>query len=169
MPGGVYRQTGQHGNYDQSQAVWKAAIAVAPGDLVYRDAADGYDKPAGSFTWDTDLATTQAAFHDAFRGVSTARRVALQTADGGIADGNIIESGEFVYPCAALGAAAKVGEYVAPAKQTGDLLEPQKVAITATLGNAIGVLSRDAAAGATFLYFKIKPALSAERGVSALA
>jgi hypothetical protein len=169
MPGGVYRQTGQHGNYDQTQAVWKASLAVAPGDLVFRDTADGYDKSAALYTWDTDIATTQASFHDVFRGVSMARRTTLQTTDGGIADGNIIESGEFVMPCAALGSAAVVGEYVAPAKATGNALEPQKVAITATLGNAIGVVSRDAAVGATFLYFKIKPVLSAERGVQAVS
>ena len=167
MPG-IYRETGQHGNYDQSQANWKGSIAVSPADLIFRDAADGYDKPASSFTWDTDIATTQAGFHDSFRGVSMARRLASQTADGGIGDGNILESGEFCFPCAALGVAAAIGEYVAPAKASGNALENQKVAITASLSNAIGVLSRPGAVGDTFLYFKIKPALSAERGVQAV-
>lgn len=165
MIGGVYRETGQHGNYDQTQAVWKAAIAVNPGDLIFRDVADLYDKPAGSYTWDTDLATTQGTFKDVFRGVSMARRLTTQLTDGGISDGGILESGEFVYPCAALGSAAVVGALVGPAKQSGNLLESQKVAIASAVAGAIGVLSRDAALGALFLYFKISPGLSITDGV----
>lgn len=148
--------------------MWKAAIAVAPGDLVYRDVADGYDKPAGSFTWDTNLATTQPEFKAVFRGVSMARRFASQTTDGGRTDGNILTTGEFRYPCAALGGAQVVGALVGPAKQSGNLLEPQKVAIVATAALAIGVLTEDAATGATFLTFKISSALSVSRGVQAI-
>lgn len=169
MIGGTYRETGQHGNYDQTQAVWKAAIAVNPGDLIFRDVADGYDKPAGSFTWNTDLATTQGLFKDVFRGVSMARRLTTQLADGGITDGGILETGEFVFPCAALGSAAVVGAFIGPAKQSGNLLEPAKVAIASALAGAIGVLSRDAAVGALFLYFKINPGLSIYTGVQAVA
>lgn len=165
MVGGVYRQTGQHGNVDQSQAVWKAAIAVAPADMIFRDVADGYDKPAALFTWNTDLATTQGLFKDVFRGISTARRLATQTTDGGITDGGIIETGEFVFPCAALGSAAVVGALVGPAKATGNNLENQIVAIASAVAGAIGTLTRDAAVGQTVLYFKINPGLSIGRGV----
>jgi hypothetical protein len=165
---GIYRETGQHGPYNQAVPVWKAAIAVNCGDLVYRDAADGYDKPAGSFTWDTDLATTQAAFHDVFRGVSMATRRTTQTTDGGRADGCILTTGEFEMPCAALGAAVTPGELVAPAKQSGNLLEPQKVVVTTTVGNAIGVVTEDAPVGQTFLKFKIVPVKTEARGVQAI-
>lgn len=167
MPG-MYRETGRHGPYNQAIPTWKGAVAVNPGDFVYRNTSDLYDYPAGSYTWDTDLATTQASFHDVFRGVSMARRTAAQTADGDRQDGNILVSGEFTYPCAALGSAAAIGAYVAPAKQSGNLLEPQKVAITATLGNAIGVLTEDAPTGSTFLTFKLIPVLSEARGVQAI-
>ena len=67
---GMARTTGK-GPYRHQWCKWKAAIAVSVGDLCFRDAADGYDKPAGSFTFVTDLPTTQAAFRLAFRGVST--------------------------------------------------------------------------------------------------
>lgn len=152
---GIYNETGQGGDYDQWDAVWKGGVAVAPGDLVFRDAADGYDKPASSYTWDTDLATTLGTFNAVFRGVSTARRLATQTADGGKADGGIIYTGEFCFPCAALGAAVVPGALVTVAKQTGNALENQKVATTATIGQAIGRVTRDAAVGQTFLYFKL--------------
>lgn len=161
---GILRQTGQHGNYDQAVPVWKGAIAVAPADLVYRDTADGYDKPAALYPWTTDEATTQAAFHDVFRGVSMTRRVATQTTDGGRTDGCILATGEFEYPCAALGAAAVVGSLVTVAKATGNALESQKVAVTTTLAAAIGIVTEDATVGATTIKFKIRPAL-ADRGI----
>lgn len=164
---GIFRQTGQHGNYDQTVPVWKGAIAVAPSDLIYRDTVDGYDKPAALYPWTTDQATTLAAFHDVFRGVSTTRRAATQTTDGGRTDGCPLTTGEFEYPCAALGAAAVVGALVTVAKQTGNALESQKVAITTTLAEAIGILSEDAAVGATTIKFKIHPAI-ANRGVQAI-
>lgn len=167
MPG-IYNQTGQHGDYDQAVPVWKGGVAVACGDFVYRDAADGYDKPASSFTWDTNLTTTLQAFHDVFRGVSMARRTTAQAADGGRGDGMILTSGEFTLPCAALGAAAVPGALVTLAKQSGNALESQKAAITTTLGEALGVLTEYAPVGATSLTFKINPVLSIGRGVQAI-
>src|SRR5690349_16590499 len=94
---GVYNETGQHGDYDQWDPVWKAAIAVAPGDLVFRD-TDGYDKPVSNYTWNTNIATTAAALNALVRGVSMARRITAQASDGGIADGMIISNGEFCFP-----------------------------------------------------------------------
>jgi hypothetical protein len=165
---GIYRETGQHGEYNQAHAVWKASTAVSPGDLIYRDTVTGYDLPLSSFTWETNETTTLQAIHDVFRGVSMARRLAAQTTDGGISDGNILTTGEFEFPCAALGSAAPVGALVAPAKQSGDAIENQKVKVTSTLGEAIGVVTEDAAVGATFLKFKIVPVLSVGRGVQAI-
>jgi hypothetical protein len=156
MPG-TYRQTGK-GDYRTQAGVWKASTAVAPGDLLYRD-GDGYDQPAGNFTWDTSLAVTQEAFHDAFRGISTARRRTDQTAAGDRADGMVVVTGEFEFPCAALGAAVAVGTLVGPAKQTGSLLENQKIATVATENLAIGRTTEDAAAGATSMKFELDPTL----------
>lgn len=154
---GIYNETGK-GPYRHQTAKWKAAIAVNCGDLVYRDSADGYDKPAGSFAFTTDLATTQANFKPAFRGVSTVRRSAAQLTDGTQAtDGPVLGTGEFTFPCAALGSAAVVSNtsFVTLAKQSGSLLEPQKVVLTATASLAIGKLTRDAAVGATELTFEL--------------
>ena len=153
---GIYNETGQHGDYDMWEPVWKGGIAVAPGDLVYRDTGDGYDKPMSSYTWNTDIATTSGTANAVFRGVSMARRTTSQTADGGKGDGMILAAGEFTFPCAALGAAAKPGDYVSFAANGGSNgLENQKVRVTATIGEAIGKVTRDAAVGATFLTFKV--------------
>lgn len=154
---GMARSTGK-GPYRHQWCKWKGGVAVNVGDLCFRDAADGYDKSAASFTFVTDLATTQAGFKPAFRGVSEARRVAGQLADGDqAADGNILSTGEFTFPCAALGAAAVVSatSFVAPAKQTGSFLEPQKVVLTTNPALAIGKLTRDALAGAVELTFEL--------------
>lgn len=148
------RATGK-GPYRHQTAVWKGALAVAVGDLVYR-ASDGYDKPASSFAWDTDLATTLAALRPLMRGVSDCRRTTLQTADGtDKTDGSILGEGEFTFPCAALGAVAVPGNLVTLAKQSGNAIEAAKVVITTTAAHAIGKVTRDAAVGATELTFEL--------------
>jgi hypothetical protein len=149
---GIYNETGQGGPYDQWDAVWKGGIAVSPGDMVFRD-VDGYDKPVALYTWNTDIATTMGTLNVIIRGVSMARRLAAQAADGGKADGNILKNGEFTFPCAALGAAAKPGDLVTLAKDTGNNVANQLVAVTATIGTAIGRVTRDAPVGQTELTF----------------
>lgn len=167
MPG-VYNDTGK-GPYRAAAAAWKGAIDVRPGDFIFRDSADGFDKPVSLFTWDTNLATTLTAVHDVFRGVSGARRTTLQTVDGNqITDGPIFPTGEFVYPCAALGAAAPVGTLVTFAKQAGNALERAIVTTTTTLAHAIGRTTVDAPAGATSLTFELEPALFKGSGVQAI-
>jgi hypothetical protein len=110
---GTYRQTGK-GPYRTQAGVWPASTVVRPGDLIFRNGS-GYDAPAATVTWDTDLATTQETFHDTFRGIA--------------------------------------------AKQTGDLLENQKVVVVATANLAIGRVSEDAATGATSLKVEIEATL----------
>lgn len=160
------------GPYRMQTALWKASLAVAVGDLVYKDASDHYDKSAAQYTWDTNLATTQASFHDVFRGVSQVRRTTAQTTDGTQGtDGCIACTGEFVFPCAALGAALYVSSntWVTIAQGTGNTLNPQKVISTTDVTLAIGKLTRDAAAGATWLWFEILPALGLNSGLQTVA
>jgi hypothetical protein len=150
---GIYNETGQHGDYNQVEPVWKGGLAVAPGDLVYRDNADGYDKAVANYPWNTNIATTAAALNALIRGVSMAKRTTLQTTDGGKADGMILYTGEFTFPCTALGAAAKPGDLVSVEDFGNSTVANQKVRVTATAAEAIGRVSRDAAVGATFLTF----------------
>ena len=81
-----------------------------------------------------------------------------QLADGDHAgDGCILCTGAFTFPCNALGAAVPISatSFVTLAKQTGNLLEPQKVVPTTNPALAIGKLTRDAAAGAVELTFEL--------------
>lgn len=55
-----------------SNGVNGADFGIAIGDLVAKDATNGYVGPV-NFTWDTDLATTRADFVAAFVGVSLDR------------------------------------------------------------------------------------------------
>lgn len=157
---GNNRATGK-GPYRHQTAKWKGALAVAMGDLIYKDTSDHYDKSAASYTWNTNLATTQAEFHDLFRGVSDVRRTTAQLADGTQnTDGCILASGEFTFPCTALGSALYVAHntWVTIDQGTGNTLNPQKVIPTTDVTLAIGRLTKDAAAGATELTFEIIPA-----------
>ncbi len=160
------------GPYRMQTANWKGALAVAVGDLVFKDASDHYDKSAAQYTWTSNLATTQAAFHDDFRGVSQVRRTTAQTADGTqLTDGPIACSGEFAFPCAALGSALYVAnnQWVTIAQGTGNTLNPQKVIGTTDITLAIGKLTRDAAVGQTWLWFEIVPALGLSNGLETVA
>jgi hypothetical protein len=151
---GIYNETGQHGNYDQWKPKWKAALVVNPGDFVFRD-TDGYDKSVAAYAWNTNIATTSGTLNIIFRGVSMARRIALQLTDGDESDGCILKNGEFCFPCTALGSAAAPGALVSFEDSGSSTIHPQKVRITAVAGEAIGRVTRDAAIGATFLTFDL--------------
>lgn len=155
---GQYRQTGK-GPYRHGVAKWKASTAVAAGDLIFMDTGDSnYDKPVGSFTWNTDEATTRVDLQPVFRGVSTVRRTTAQTAAGDhVTDGPILTSGEFTFPCTALVSAAKPGDLVGPEKASGNALESAKVQIVSVAAEAIGKITRHHAVGETALTFDLMP------------
>jgi hypothetical protein len=121
-------------------------IACSVGDMMYED-TDGSAKPAGLFTWTTDLATTQAAFKSKFLGVSRDQRLGTEALAGSI----LVDcSGCFEMPCAALGAQQEIGALIGPAKAAGNALLPQQVDV-AVLAGAIGKLADRALAGATVM------------------
>lgn len=160
------------GPYRMQTANWAPSSAVAVGDLVFKSASDHYDYSAALYTWDTNLATTQASFHDVFRGVSQVRRTTSQTTAGTqVTDGCIAATGEFAFPCDALGAALYVAAntYVTIAQGTGNTLNPQKVVATTDVTIAIGKLTRDAAAGQTWLWFEVQPVAGIGNGLVAYA
>jgi hypothetical protein len=89
--------------------------------------------------WDTNLATTQTAFALLFLGVAAQRKVDDVARVPGNGEDNIIRvdsDGIFEFDCAS--ASFAFGDYVGPAKQSGDLLESQKVVEVASEALAIG-------------------------------
>lgn len=152
----------KYGDTNPVKSIAKAsATVIAIGDLLYRDAgASNVPKPAGDFTWDTDLATTQESFVDAFLGVSLSK--------GRSGDTNPIRyatKGVFEFDCASATFAA--GAMVGCAKQSGNLLEPQKVAAVATADLAIGRVEKDYPSATTKVLVRIFSAVH-EGGVQAI-
>lgn len=120
------------------------AVLIAKGDLVAQapsggvtgatsaaTIAQGEAYPASDQPWDTSLAVTQEAFHDAFLGVS-----AQKSASGDVDPITVNQAGVHEFDCAS--ASFNHGDLVGPAKQSGNLLEDQKVVAVATANLAIG-------------------------------
>lgn len=141
------------------KAEFPTGIAVAQGDLIFNDGTNGA-KPASSLTWDTSLAVTQEAFHDAFLGVSCVTRLSTDAAGAGL----VATEGIYEFDCAALGAQLEIGALFGPAKQSGNALENQKVANVATANLAVGYLTQRALAGATKVSLRIFGTKTAQGG-----
>ena len=90
---------------------------IDAGDLVYLDGDDV--KPASSFPWDTDLATTQAAFAAVFLGVAH-----QQSAAGETDDLSIDLSPHAVYEFDANSAAYEIGDLLGTGRTVIDADEP---------------------------------------------
>lgn len=135
-----YNPSYRYGDTRPKQVPFKTGVVVNVGDLCYVDTADGGTlKPAMSFTWTTNLATTQPNFVAAFAGV------AAQAYDGsngnayGIQDGNlrVDTAGTFDFSCAS--ATFKAGDLVGVAQDgANNNLAGQTVAAVAALNEAIG-------------------------------
>lgn len=89
-------------------------------------------KPASDFTWDTDLATTQAGFSVVFVGIAYE-----SSADGETNDILIDISGNSVYEYDCASATFQPGTPVAPAKDTGNALLNNKL-VSCAAAAAIG-------------------------------
>lgn len=126
----------------------KTGIDYFIGDFLYMDVADNNTvKPAGSFTWNTNLATTQPLFKAVFTGICNMRILAAQTGRNVV----VSTAGVFRYPCAALGAALAQGAFLGPDKAAGNNLLPQQLVSVANKSLAIAQLVENAPVGATSL------------------
>ena len=116
------------------------AQAVAVGDIC--GLSSGNTIRAQDETWDTNLATTQTAFALKFLGVSGQQKDATVARVFGNSTDNLIRidtTGVFEFDCAS--ATFAIGDFIGPAKQTGNLLESQKVVSVASEALAIGRVS----------------------------
>lgn len=116
----------RHGDSDLKRGPVASATVIAIGDLLWYDTSDDTLKPASDFTWTTDLATTQAGFSAAFAGVARSASAAGET-DNVTYD----RSSRAVYEYDVASGTYNLDAILAPAKQTGDLLENQKLATAA--------------------------------------
>ncbi len=131
--------TPQRGDVELVFVPVATAKAVAKGDMVGR-AADGTVVKASETTWDTDLATTQAAFKALFLGAASQAKTANAdiVVNTGPNSGKIRCANGGVFPYTAAAGTYLIGTLVGPAKASGNALEDQKVAVVATEAVAIG-------------------------------
>lgn len=137
-----YNPSYRYGNSDPIQAPFKSGVAVNVGDICFIDTSDSYTvKPAMSFTWTTNLATTQGNFAKQFCGVAAQAYDGLNANAYGIQDGNlrIDTAGVFDFTCAAT--TWNVGDLVGPDQDgaNSNLFAQRVVNVNAAgVGNAIG-------------------------------
>lgn len=115
-----------------------SAKAVEVGDLC--GLSSGSVVKASETTWNTDLATTQAAFVALFVGAAAQKKQADKPpfSNTGPNESKIrIDSGG-VRKYAAAAGTYTIGALVGPAKQSGNFLEDQKVALAGSESVAIG-------------------------------
>lgn len=73
----------RHGQIDWRRFPVESATKIERGDLLWADSDshNNYVKPASDFTWDTDLATTQASFAAVFVGVAAGSSAVGETGE----------------------------------------------------------------------------------------
>lgn len=139
----------------------EADTVLEAGDLVWLD--DDVVKPASDFTWDTNLATTQAAFADLFVGV-----VHEQSAVGETDPVSVDLSPHAVYEFDAASAAYEVGDELGPDELSSHLMDQQLEAV-ATGTRAIARAAEYKPAGSTSLRVTFASAFSTGSANSAAA
>jgi hypothetical protein len=127
-----------HGDSAPIQVTIATAKAVDAGDIV--GLSSNTLVRAEDQAWDTDLATTQTAFALLFTGVSMQTKTSTTVARiFGNSEDNVCmvaTAGEYEFDCAS--ATFEVGDYVGPAKDTGNALLSDKVVEVASEALAIG-------------------------------
>lgn len=135
-----YNPSYRYGDARPMRLPFKTGVAVNTGDLCYVDTADSYTvKPAMSFTWTTNLVTTQGNFVPVFAGVAAQPYDGSNASAYGIQDGTlrIDTSGVFDFACAS--ATFNAGDLVGVAQDGANSnLAGQTVAPVAAVADAIG-------------------------------
>ena len=117
-----------------------SGTVIEAGDLVFLDTDDV--KPASSFTWDTDLATTQSAFAASFIVVAH-----QQSASGDTDDVSVDLSPHAIYEFDVNSAVYEVGDALGPDENSSKLMDQQLEAVASgTLGIARAAEYKAAAA-----------------------
>lgn len=106
-----------------------SATVIEAGDMVFLDANDV--KSAGSFTWTTDLATTQGNFAASFLGIAH-----QQSANGDTDDISVDLSPQAVYEFDANPATYEVGDALGPDELSAALMNQQ---LEAAASSASGI------------------------------
>ena len=151
-----------YGETNPVSAPIATANSVAIGDIVGYDTATNYVVKASEFTWDTNLATTQTAFALIFLGASGQKKLAGEARVFGNSTDNIVRidcSG--VFECDASSATYEFGDFVGPAKDSGNNMLNGTVAKVSGVALAIGRVIENTAASATKVKIQLLSTLNA--------
>jgi len=128
-----------HGQMKLESCAVDSGTVLAKYDLLFLDTNDV--KPAGDFTWDTDLATTQAGFADVFMGVCYTK-----SADGDTDPVSVDTAPDSVYEFACASAAYESGDTLGPDKASGNALVDQTLEAAVAASSVAFVMERESAA-----------------------
>jgi len=133
-----------------------SATVIEIGDALYYDGTANQVFPLGDWTWNTDLATTQAEVDAIFAGISMSRSAAGDTDDVRVAT-----KGEAEFDCDS--ASFNPDEFVGPDENaTPDALENQKAVTVASAALAFGKPSK-VQASVTKVFFVFRSAITGPR------
>ena len=107
----------------------ESATVITPGDLVFLDG--GFVKPAESFPWTTDAATTRSNFAAQFLGIAYS-----ESADGETDDVSVDISPQSVYELDTFPATFQLGDLLAPAEAL-NALSSRSMELVATAAEAV--------------------------------
>lgn len=138
------------GQVDLAKVRVDAGTVIAAGDLLYLDGDDA--KPAASFPWTSDLATTQTAFAQAFLGVAHEPSPA-----GSSAPISVDLSPLAVYEFDCDSDTYEVGGLIGPDGEASALFS-QRLTKVATPARAIGRAAEFKASAATLLKVRLASA-----------
>jgi hypothetical protein len=115
---------------------------ITRGDFLWIDSGNANaPRPASAYTWDTNLLTTQTSFKLVFAGIALSDKPV-----GSVVPIRIGTAGEYDFDQAS--GTGALGDLMGPAKQSGNLLENQKVAVAVVAG-AIGRRTKVSTANVT--------------------
>lgn len=137
-----------YGETNPASAPVLTATAINTVDILGFTAGNVY--LASAETWDTNLATTQTNFVTKFLGLSGQKKLAAEARVHGNSTDNIIRvdcSG--VYEFDASSATYTIGQFVGPAKASGNALVDSTVVGVASAALAIGRVIENSGASAT--------------------
>ncbi len=126
------RMRWRYGDTNPVIAPVDSATEIEIGDLLWLDTDDA--KPASSYTWTTDAATTQSGFQGKFLGIAMQKSRAGDTTPIRVAT-----RGVFEYEC--VSNTFTLGGYIAP-NTSSSLLEDQKLVKLSSSTGAIGRVVR---------------------------
>ena len=133
-----------------------SATVIAKGDMLFWDTDDA--KPAGDFTWDSDLAATQAGFANVFIGIANAPSAAGETDDI-----DVDVSPDSVYEMTCASAAYKPGAPVGPDKASGNTLLSQALE-AAVAASSVARTTKAAPSSSTKIHVSFASAYSVSSG-----